>query len=429
MPVQIILGAQWGDEGKGKIVDHLSENADIVARYQGGANAGHTVVLPPSKGKPEKEYVLHLIPSGIFHSHVICVIGNGVVLDPVALMTEIKQLKEAGIKIAGRLLISHNAHLIMPYHKMLDAARERGEEKIGTTGRGIGPAYNDKYMRTGIRVVDLLNRDVLCKKLKRNIEANNEILNKLYHSQSLNVDEIIHEYQEFDRKLDEYITDTSEYLSSALKRKKRILAEGAQGALLDVDHGTYPYVTSSNPTSGGACTGLGIPPTAVDSIVGIVKAYSTRVGNGPFPTELKNEIGEHLRKTGGEYGATTGRPRRCGWLDAVSLRYSIRVNGIQKIALTKLDVLDGFTEIKVCTDFKFGGKKLHHYPTDAQTLDAVEPVYRIFKGWQTKTSDIKSFGKLPKEAKQYIEALSKMLDTKFWMVSVGARRDQTLMVR
>jgi adenylosuccinate synthase len=284
-------------------------------------------------------------------------------------------------------------------------------------------------MRTGIRVVDLLNRDVLCKKLKRNIEANNEILNKLYHSQSLNVDEIIHEYQEFDRKLDEYITDTSEYLSSALKRKKRILAEGAQGALLDVDHGTYPYVTSSNPTSGGACTGLGIPPTAVDSIVGIVKAYSTRVGNGPFPTELKNEIGEHLRKTGGEYGATTGRPRRCGWLDAVSLRYSIRVNGIQKIALTKLDVLDGFTEIKVCTDFKFGGKKLHHYPTDAQTLDAVEPVYHIFKGWQTKTSDIKSFGKLPKEAKQYIEALSKMLDTKFWMVSVGARRDQTLMVR
>jgi len=234
-----------------------------------------------------------------------------VVLDPVALMTEIKQLKDAGIKIAGRLLISHNAHLIMPYHKMLDAARERGEQKIGTTGRGIGPAYNDKYMRTGIRVVDLLNRDVLCKKLKRNIEANNEILNKLYQSQSLDVDEIIHEYQEFDRKLDTYITDTSEYLYNALKHKKRILAEGAQGALLDVDHGTYPFVTSSNPTSGGACTGLGIPPTAVNSIVGIVKAYSTRVGNGPFPTELENDIGERLRKIGGEFGATTGRPRRC----------------------------------------------------------------------------------------------------------------------
>ena len=429
MPVEIILGAQWGDEGKGKIVDHLSENADVVARYQGGANAGHTVVLPPNKGKPEKEFVLHLIPSGIFHSQVTCVIGNGVVLDPVALMTEIKQLKDAGIKITGRLLISHNAHLIMPYHKMLDAARERGEEKIGTTGRGIGPAYNDKYMRTGIRVVDLLNRDVLRKKLKRNIEANNEVLNKLYQSQSLDVDAIINEYQEFDRKLDVYITDTSEYLNNALKQKKRILAEGAQGALLDIDHGTYPFVTSSSPTSGGACTGLGIPPTAIKSIVGIVKAYSTRVGNGPFPTELKNDIGDRLRKTGGEYGATTGRPRRCGWLDAVSLLYSIRVNGIQKIAMTKLDVLDEFKEIKVCTHFKLGGKKLTHYPTDAQTLDAVEPVYQSFKGWQTKISDIRSYGKLPKEAKEYIEAVSKILDTKIWMVSVGARRDQTLLVR
>ena len=391
MPVQIIVGAQWGDEGKGKIVDHLSEKVDIVARYQGGANAGHTVVLPPKKGKQEKEFVLHLIPSGIFHPHVICVIGNGVVLDPVALMTEIQQLKDAGIKITGRLLISHNAHLIMPYHKMLDAARERGEEKIGTTGRGIGPAYNDKYMRTGIRVVDLLNRDVLCKKLKRNIEASNEMLSKLYQSQALDVDAIINEYQEFDRKFDEYITDTSEYLNNALKKNKRILAEGAQGALLDVDHGTYPFVTSSNPTSGGACTGLGIPPTSINSIIGIVKAYSTRVGNGPFPTELKNEIGERLRKIGSEFGATTGRPRRCGWLDAVSLRYSIRVNGIQRIAITKLDVLDEFKEIKVCTGFKVDGKKLHHYPTDSQTLDAVEPIYKTFKGWQTKTSDIRSY--------------------------------------
>ncbi len=427
MPVQIIVGAQWGDEGKGKIVDHLSEKVDIVARYQGGANAGHTVVLPPKKGKAEKEYVLHLIPSGIFHSHVTCVIGNGVVLDPVALMTEIQQLKEAGIKIGKRLLISHNAHLIMPYHKLLDAAREQGVEKIGTTGRGIGPAYNDKYMRTGIRVVDLLHRDVLRRKLKRNIETSNEILSKLYHSQELDVDAIIHEYQNFDRKFDEYITDTSEYLNAALKKNQRILAEGAQGALLDVDHGTYPFVTSSNPTSGGACTGLGIPPTAVTSIVGIVKAYSTRVGNGPFPTELNNEIGDRLRKIGGEYGATTGRPRRCGWLDAVSLRYSIRVNGIQRIAVTKLDVLDEFQEIHVCTGFKVGGKQLRHYPTDTQTLDAVEPVYQAFKGWQTKTSDIRTYRKLPKEARAYIEALASMLETKIWMVSVGARRDQTLM--
>jgi adenylosuccinate synthase len=429
MPVQIIVGAQWGDEGKGKIVDHLSKNVDIVARYQGGANAGHTVVLPPKKGKQEKEFVLHLIPSGIFHPRVKCVIGNGVVLDPVALMAEIGQLKSAGIKIKGRLLISHNAHLIMPYHKMLDVAREQGAEKIGTTGRGIGPAYIDKYMRTGIRVVDLLNRDVLCKKLKRNIEASNEILSKLYHSQALDVDTIINEYQEFDRKFDEYITDTSEYLNNALKKNKRILAEGAQGALLDVDHGTYPFVTSSNPTSGGACTGLGIPPTAINSIVGIVKAYSTRVGNGAFPTELKNEIGERLRKIGGEYGATTGRPRRCGWLDAVSLRYSIRINGIQRIAITKLDVLDEFDEIKICTGFKVDGKKLIHFPTDAQTLDAVKPEYKSFKGWKKKTSEVRSYSKLPLEAKQYIEAIGKMLETKIWMVSVGARRDQTLIVR
>ena len=425
----VVVGAQWGDEGKGKLVDVFAAHADMVVRYQGGANAGHTVVLPAKKGKEEKEFVLHLIPSGIFHPHVKCVIGNGVVLDPVALMTEIQQLIDAGIKISGRLLISHNAHLIMPYHKLLDAARERGEEKIGTTGRGIGPAYNDKYMRTGIRVVDLLNHDVLCKKLKRNIEASNELLSKLYQTQALDVDAIINEYQEFDRKFDEYITDTSEYLNTALLKNKRILAEGAQGALLDIDHGTYPFVTSSNPTSGGACTGLGIPPTSIDSIVGIVKAYSTRVGNGPFPTELKDGIGDRLRTIGGEYGATTGRPRRCGWLDAESLRYSVRVNGIQRIAITKLDVLDEFEEIKVCIGFKVDGKKLHHYPTDSQTLDVVEPVFKTFQGWQAKTSDIRSYKKLPKEAKQYIEAVSKMLDTNIWMVSVGARRDQTLMVR
>jgi adenylosuccinate synthase len=428
MPVQIIVGAQWGDEGKGKIVDHLSEKVDIVARYQGGANAGHTVVLPPKNGKGEKEFVLHLIPSGIFHPRVTCVIGNGVVLDPVALMAEIHQLKEAGVKIKNRLLISHNAHLIMPYRKLLDTARERGTEKIGTTGRGIGPAYNDKFMRTGIRVVDLLNREVLCKKLKRNIEASNEILSKLYHSQELDVDAIINEYLEFDRKFDEYITDTSEYLNNALRKKKRVLAEGAQGALLDIDHGTYPFVTSSTPTSGGACTGLGIPPTSITSIVGVVKAYSTRVGNGPFPTELKNEIGERLRKTGSEYGATTGRPRRCGWLDLVSLRYSIRVNGIQRIAVTKLDVLDDFEEIKVCTAFKIGGKVLNHFPTDTPTLETVEPVYKTFKGWRTKISGTRVYRKLPAEAKKYIEAIGDILDTDIWMVSVGARRDQTLVV-
>ena len=431
MPVQIIVGAQWGDEGKGKIVDHLSENVDVVARYQGGANAGHTVVVPikGAGGLSGKEYVLHLIPSGIFHKHVTCVIGNGVVLDPVALMTEIAQLRELGIPVTDRLLISHNAHLIMPYHKLLDTIREQGDQKIGTTGRGIGPAYIDKYMRTGIRVVDLLDRDILCKKLKRNIEENNQLLSKLYNSKELDVDAIIHEYQEFDKKIDEYVTDTSLFLNNALRKKKKILAEGAQGALLDVDHGTYPFVTSSSPTSGGACTGLGIPPTSINSVVGVVKAYSTRVGNGPFPTELENEIVERLRKTGSEYGATTGRPRRCGWLDFVSLRYSIRVNGIQKIAITKLDVLDEFDEIKVCTAFRVNGKKIDNFPTDLRTLGLVEPVYRVFKGWKEKTSNITSYSRLPLRAKTYLDAIASGLGTKIWMVSVGARRDQTLIAR
>jgi adenylosuccinate synthase len=431
MPVQIIVGAQWGDEGKGKIVDHLSENVDIVARYQGGANAGHTVVIPTKTpiGITSKEYVLHLIPSGIFHKHVACVIGNGVVLDPVALMTEIDQLHQLGIDVKGRLLISHNAHLIMPYHKLLDSIREQGEDKIGTTGRGIGPAYIDKYTRTGIRVVDLLDRDILCKKLKRNIEEKNQIFSKVYNSKELDVDAIIHEYQEFDKKIDEYVTDTSLYLNNALKKKKKILAEGAQGALLDVDHGTYPFVTSSNPTSGGACTGLGIPPTAIDSVVGVVKAYSTRVGNGPFPSELNDDTGERLRKTGGEFGATTGRPRRCGWLDIVSLRYSIRINGIQKIAITKLDVLDEFEEINVCVGYTVGEKKVQNFPTDLRTLELVQPQYRTFKGWKTTTSGARTYGKLPARARAYIEAMASLLQTKVWMVSVGARRDQTLIAR
>lgn len=429
MPVQIIVGAQWGDEGKGKIVDHLSERVDIVARYQGGANAGHTVVIPGKNGETPKEYVLHLIPAGIFHRHVTCVIGNGVVIDPKALMSEIEQLRSFGVSIKGRLLISHNAHLIMPYHKLLDTMREQGENRIGTTGRGIGPAYIDKYMRTGIRVVDLLNRDILCRKLKQNIEEKNRLLSSIYHSEQLDVDAIINEYQEFDKQIDEYVTDTSAYLNRALAHKKRVLAEGAQGALLDVDHGTYPYVTSSNPTSGGACTGLGIPPTSVSSIVGVVKAYSTRVGNGPFPTEQANEIGERLRSIGGEFGATTGRPRRCGWLDLVSLRYSIRVNGIQKIAITKLDVLDGFDEIPVCIAYRLNGRTLDRFPTDVQTLEAVEPVYRIFKGWKTRTSECRRFRNLPPRARQYIEAIARLTHTPVWMVSVGARRDQTIFVR
>ena len=422
MSVQIVVGAQWGDEGKGKIVDHLSDSVDIVARYQGGANAGHTVVIGG------QTYVLHLIPSGIFHPNVTCVIGNGVVLDPIALLQEIDQLKALKVDITGRLLISHNAHLIMPYHKLLDTMRERGTDKIGTTGRGIGPAYIDKALRVGIRLVDLLNRDAFVAKLTRNIEEKNEILKKIYGETEMDVEKIVHEYEEFDRKVDEYVTDTSLYLNTALKNGKRILAEGAQGALLDLDHGTYPYVTSSNPTSGGACTGLGIPPTAISSILGVVKAYSTRVGNGPFPTELKDETGEQLRKIGGEFGATTGRPRRCGWFDVVSVKYSAMVNGIKSIAITKLDVLDSFETLKICVGYTLNGKIVKNFTTTVETLDRVEPIYETIEGWKTKISDVKKYSDLPANARKYVEALARFTQTEIKMVSVGARRDQTILL-
>jgi adenylosuccinate synthase len=422
MSVQIIVGAQWGDEGKGKIVDLLSENVDIVARYQGGANAGHTVIIGSN------QYVLHLIPSGIFHSHVTCVIGNGVVIDPIALMDEINQLKQLNIDIKGRLLISHNAHLIMPYHKLLDTMREQSSEKIGTTGRGIGPAYNDKFLRVGIKIVDLLDRSVFVKKLKRNIEEKNQVLKKIYGATGLDVDKIVEEYEAFDKQIDEYVTDTALYLNNAINAGKRILAEGAQGALLDVDHGTYPFVTSSNPTSGGACTGLGIPPTAITSVLGVVKAYTTRVGNGPFPTELVGEAGKLLREIGGEYGATTGRPRRCGWFDAVSVRYSAMINGIKRIAITKLDVLDVFDQIKLCTGYQYDEKILKTFPTDVRSLESIIPVYETFEGWKTSTSNITSYAALPRNAQRYLDALAALTGTNVQLVSVGGRRDQTIFV-
>ena len=420
MPVQIILGAQWGDEGKGKIVDALAEGADVVARYQGGANAGHTVCIG------DKQYVLHLIPSGMFHNHITCVIGNGVVIDPSALMSEIAQLQTAGISISGRLFISHNAHLIMPYHKQLDMIRERTSEKIGTTGRGIGPAYIDKAMRTGIRIVDLLDRDVLARKITANIEEKNQILTKVYGTEGIDVDRIIAEYQEFDKQIDPYVTDTALYLHRVLGEGKRVIAEGAQGALLDVDHGTYPYVTSSNPTSGGACTGLGIPPTAVNDIVGVAKAYCTRVGNGPFPTELENSTGELLRSAGHEFGATTGRPRRCGWFDAVALRYSAMINGITRIAITKLDVLDTFDRIDVCVAYEVRGKHLKSFPTDVKTLEQTTPVYETFPGWKTPIGQAASFDELPVNAQSYVKTLARLSGTTLWMISVGPRRDQTV---
>lgn len=420
MPVHVIVGAQWGDEGKGKIVDHLSENVDIVARYQGGANAGHTVVIG------EQEYILHLIPSGIFNPEVTCIIGNGVVVDPAALLEEIAMLRSFGLDIRRRLFISHNAHLIMPYHKLLDKLREENNSKIGTTGRGIGPAYIDKFTRTGIRIVDLLDRDALSRKIKTNLEEKNKLLRQIYGEAELNVDSMIEQYQEFDKKIDEFITDTSFYLNNALAEGKTVLAEGAQGALLDIDHGTYPYVTSSNPTSGGACTGLGIPPTAITNVTGIVKAYTTRVGNGPFPTELTGDEGDKLRTWGKEYGATTGRPRRCGWFDAMLLKYSAQVNGMQDMAITKLDVLSHLDEIAVCTAYEVNGKKLKTFPTDEKQLENLKPVYETLPGWKQSLTEMKHYADLPDNAKRYVGRLEELIGIPARIISVGARRDQTV---
>ena len=419
MSVTVLVGSQWGDEGKGKIVDILSENYDIVTRYQGGANAGHTVEIGNSK------YVLHLIPSGILREDVICVIGNGVVIDPTALLDEIALLEKNNIKVDGRLLISHNAHLIMPYHKLLDLIQESGENKIGTTGRGIGPCYIDKYARKGIKIVDLLNKKALEEKIRKNLEEKNNLLKKVYEKEELNVEEIINQYLEFDKKIDKYIKDVPAYLNNAIAKGKSILLEGAQGALLDVDHGTYPFVTSSSPTSGGACTGTGIPPNKIDNVIGIVKAYTTRVGNGPFPTELLDADGEKLRKIGVEYGATTGRPRRCGWFDAFLVNYSVMINGIDEVAITKLDVLSDFSEIKVCTGYKQDGKILKSFPTDYERLQTITPVYETLRGWNKDISNCRSYEELPVQTKEYLDFICKQAGMKIKIVSVGPKRDQT----
>ena len=423
MSVAVIVGSQWGDEGKGKVVDLLSVDSEIVARYQGGANAGHTIVIEG------KQYVLHLIPSGILSPNVKCVIGNGVVIDPVALMDEIKMLEDFGIDVKGRLFISHKAHLIMPYHKLLDQASEAqktGKAAIGTTGRGIGPAYYDKYNRCGIRIVDLLDRKVFEEKLRANIAEKNIILDKIYGNSGLEVETIIDQYLEFDKLIDPYITDTTLLLNEAIKAGKSIFVEGAQGALLDVDHGTYPFVTSSNPTTGGACTGLGIPPTAITRVVGIVKAYCTRVGNGPFPTELNDATGEKLRKEGAEFGATTGRPRRCGWLDLVALKYSVMINGISEIALTKLDVLDTFDEIKVCTSYKIDDKITQNFPADIPSLEKIEPQLVSFKGWNSSLRGIKKYEDLPYATQTYIAFIEEFTGAKVSIVSLSPDRADTI---
>ncbi len=425
MPVTVVVGSQWGDEGKGKIVDLLSREVDIVARYQGGANAGHTICWG------DKTFVLHLIPSGIFQDDVQCVIGNGVVLDPVALMEEIDTIGKQGYDVGGRLFISHNAHLIMPYHKRIEEARElaRDGAAIGTTGRGIGPAYVDKFARTGIRVVDLLDRDVLRKKLTVAIAEKNAILTQVYGAELLDVESIIEEYVEFDKLIDPYVTDTTNLLNDALHEGKHVLAEGAQGSLLDVDFGTYPFVTSSHPTAGGACTGLGIPPTEVNRVIGIVKAYSTRVGNGPFPTELEDDVGQKLRDVGDEYGATTGRPRRCGWLDLVALNYAARVNGFTELAITKLDVLSDIDPIQVATAYQVAdGRETQRFPSEVQTLETVKPLYQAHAGWSGDLSGAGSLDDLPEAARSYLGVISDRLGAPISLVSTGPKRSETIMI-
>ena len=424
MPVSVLIGAQWGDEGKGKIADIMGGETDVVARYQGGANAGHTICWD------DETFVLHLVPSGIFNRDVQCVIGNGVVIDPTALMEEIAMIKAKGYDPAGRLFISHHAHLIMPYHKALDKAKEAQREgkAIGTTGRGIGPAYVDKYGRTGIRVVDLLDRDTLAVKLRRNIEEKNALLRGIYGAEGLDVEQLIEEYVAFDEEIDPYVTDTTYLLNDALAKGKHILAEGAQGSLLDVDFGTYPFVTSSNPTAGGCCTGLGVAPGSITSVMGIAKAYTTRVGNGPFPTELLGDTGESLRSIGHEFGATTGRPRRCGWLDLVALRYAVMINGMTEFAITKLDVLSTFDEIRVATKYVLDGKTIDRFPSDFDKLDRVEPVYETFAGWKSDIGSCRSWEDLPRNAQIYLNFISNETGVPIRYVSTGPRRSETIRV-
>jgi len=434
----IVVGAQWGDEGKGKIVDLLTENADVVARYQGGHNAGHTVVIS------NKKFILHLIPSGILHKGKTCIIGNGVVVDPRALIEEIKSLRQRGIHIGNNLFISENAHVIMPYHVALENISEqaKGSKKIGTTGKGIGPAYVDKMSRTGIRVGDLIDGRTLKEKIKANLLEANYLLEKRYRAKKINPEKLYSEYIKYAEYLAPFITDTVILINRLIDKGKSILFEGAQGTLLDVDHGTYPYVTSSSASAGGACTGLGVTPTKIDGVLGVVKAYTTRVGGGAFPTELKDKLGELLRLRGGEYGATTGRPRRCGWLDAVGLRRAIRINGFSGVALTKLDVLDELEKLKVCVGYRYEDPykrcvcsqkgmacKFDVLPQSYSVLEACEPIYKELDGWRKSTVGIKKLKDLPKQARTYIDFIEDLLDVKIDIISTGQRRDEVIVLR
>lgn len=425
MSTVVIVGTQWGDEGKGKIVDFLTEKADVVARYQGGNNAGHTVVI-----KNEK-YVLHLIPSGVLHKRKKCIIGNGVVINPEALIAEMDGLGKQGISVDNNLLVSKNAHVIMPYHKALECEHEnrKGNNKIGTTGMGIGPSYSDKSSRSGIRMMDLLSPDIFREKLKTNLVMVNFLLERFYNRAPLKADEIYNKYMAYAKRLSKYIVDTDVIINEAIASGKKVLFEGAQGTLLDIDHGTYPFVTSSNTIAGGACTGLGVGPTKIKKVLGITKAYTTRVGEGPFPTELKDELGESIRQKGGEFGATTGRPRRCGWLDIVVLKHAIRINGLTGIALTKLDILDGLDTIKICTGYKYKGTVYKNFPKEIDVLKEALPVYEKLKGWQESTLGVREMKKLPANARTYIKRIEALLDTKIQIISTGQKRDEIIVLK
>jgi len=421
MSNKIVVGTQWGDEGKGKVTDMLASTADVVVRFGGGNNAGHTVIVDDEK------FELHLIPSGILYPEKECVIGNGVVIDPVVLVEEMEGLAKRGISL-DNLYISETAHVIMPYHRLLDGLEEKrkGQDKIGTTGKGIGPTYTDKAARKGIRVIDLLDEDRFRKKLEKSLEYKNILLERVYNEEPFSVEEIIEEYKPSIEKIRSHVRNTSLLLDEKIKEDKKIFFEGAQGTLLDIDYGTYPYVTSSNPTAGGVCTGSGVGPVQIDDVIGVAKAYITRVGEGPFPTELKGKIGEKLRKKGNEFGVTTGRPRRCGWLDIPVLKHAVRVNGLTEIVLTKVDILSGFEEIKVCTAYKNDDEVLEEFPADFEKLKDYEPVYQKFEGWDEDISKVREYENLPENAKKYIEKIEDMVDTRISIIGIGPGREEAI---
>ena len=425
MSAFVVLGAQWGDEGKGKMTDYLAEEAEVIVRFQGGNNAGHTVEVG------DKQYKLHLIPSGILHDDKLNIIGNGVVVDPKALFTEIDYLEKEGVKVTpNKLIVSDRAHVIMPYHKILDNLKEkaRGKNDIGTTGKGIGPCYTDKFERCGIRICDLIDEEVFKEKLKENIETKNKYIVNVLGGEELNYDEILKEYLELAERLRPYVQDTSVRLYDEIKEDKTVLFEGAQGMLLDIDYGTYPYVTSSNTTACGVASGSGVGPTMITNAVGIAKAYTTRVGKGPFPTELDNEIGEWIREKGHEYGVTTGRSRRCGWLDTVILKTTVRVSGLTSLCVTKIDTLAGLDKLKICVGYKFDGKVIDYFPASLKDLEKCEPIYEEFEGWGEEVAEARNYNELPENAKKYLTRIEELTGTKISIVSVGPRRDQTIRV-